>query len=101
MEKKKLETLFKRHYGDMLRTAATSGIVLQRHALEAYKLPCAIVGRKVFEVETLTGADVKHVALDVHPELREISLPLTSVEAKIEWAKELCRGDKRESEENN
>ena len=29
------------------------------------------------------------------------SLPLTSVEAKIEWAKELCRGDKRESEENN
>ena len=64
-------------------------------------LPCAIVGRKVFEVETLTGADVKHVALDVHPELREISLPLTSVEAKIEWAKELCRGDKRESEENN
>lgn len=57
--------------------------------------------RQVFEVETLTGADVKHVTLNMHFGQREIPLPLASVEAKIEWAKELRRGNKRESEENN
>ena len=54
-------------------------------------MPRAIVSRQVFGLETLIGADMEPVALDVHPGLREKALPLASVETEVKRLEQLCR----------
>ena len=75
--------------------AAPAGVVLQRDAFEARQLSRAFFVIKVLGIESLTGADIELVALNVQPGLRVRAHPLASVGVKAEGAEQLCRRGER------